>query len=85
MLAIGRAPLTNPKLLLMDEPSEGLAPVMVDTVVEVIATLRSQKLSIFLVEQNYRLGVDAADRVYILSKGVVVWDGSPDASKRRPT
>lgn len=84
MLAIGRAPLTNPKLLLMDEPSEGLAPVMVDTVVEVIATLRSQKLSIFLVEQNYRLGVDAADRVYILSKGVVVWDGSPDALEKAP-
>jgi branched-chain amino acid transport system ATP-binding protein len=84
MLAIGRALLTNPKLLLMDEPSEGLAPVMVDTVVEVIATLRSQKLSIFLVEQNYRLGVAAADRVCILSKGVVVWDGSPDVLEKAP-
>jgi branched-chain amino acid transport system ATP-binding protein len=78
MLAIGRALMTNPSLLLMDEPSEGLAPVIVDTVAAVIGTLRRQKLSIFLVEQNYRLGVDAADRVYILSKGVVVWDGPPD-------
>ena len=77
MLAIGRALMTNPTLILMDEPSEGLAPVIVDTEAEVIGTLRSQTLSIFLVEQNYRLGVDAADRVYILSKGVIVWDGSP--------
>lgn len=77
MLAIGRALMTNPTLILMDEPSEGLAPVIVDTVAAVISSLRSQKLSIFLVEQNYRLGVDAADRVYILSKGVIVWDGSP--------
>jgi branched-chain amino acid transport system ATP-binding protein len=78
MLAIGRALMTNPRLLLMDEPSEGLAPVIVDRVAAVIEVLRSQALSILLVEQNYRLGVDAADRVHILSKGVVVWEGTPD-------
>jgi branched-chain amino acid transport system ATP-binding protein len=78
MLAIGRALMTNPGLLLMDEPSEGLAPVIVDRVAEVIAGLRGRKLSILLVEQNYRLGVDVADHVHILSKGMVVWSGRPD-------
>jgi branched-chain amino acid transport system ATP-binding protein len=77
MLAIGRALMTNPRILLMDEPSEGLAPVIVERVAEVIQSLRGQELSILLVEQNYRLGVDCADRVYILSKGVVVWEGDP--------
>jgi len=82
MLAIGRALMTNPRLLLMDEPSEGLAPVIVAKVAEVISGLRQQKLSILLVEQNYRLGVDSADHVYILSKGVVVWQGSPAELER---
>jgi branched-chain amino acid transport system ATP-binding protein len=77
MLAIGRALMTQPRIVLMDEPSEGLAPVIVQRVAEVIHTLREQRLSIFLVEQNYRLGVDSADHVYILSKGEVVWEGSP--------
>jgi len=76
MLAIGRALMTNPRLILMDEPSEGLAPVIVEKVGEVIRLLRDQKLSILLVEQNYRLGVDSGDHIYILSKGVVVWSGS---------
>jgi branched-chain amino acid transport system ATP-binding protein len=78
MLAIGRALMTNPRILLMDEPSEGLAPVMVNRVEEVIRTLREQELSILLVEQNYRLGVAMGDHVYILSKGVVVWEGLPE-------
>jgi branched-chain amino acid transport system ATP-binding protein len=79
MLSIARALMTNPRILLMDEPSEGLAPVIVERVSEVIKSLRGQKLSILLVEQNYRLGVEAADHVYILSKGVVVWEGKPAA------
>jgi branched-chain amino acid transport system ATP-binding protein len=78
MLAIGRALMTNPRLLLMDEPSEGLAPVIVERVAEVIQGLRGERLSILLVEQNYRLGVHSADHVYILSKGRVVWEGAPD-------
>ena len=77
MLAIARALMTNPRLLLMDEPSEGLAPVIVEKVASVIQSLRGEKLSILLVEQNYRLGVDSADQVYILSKGAVVWEGKP--------
>jgi len=82
MLAIGRALMTNPRLILMDEPSEGLAPVIVDRVAEVITGLRDEKLSILLVEQNYRLGVDSADHVYILSNGTAVWSGSPAELER---
>lgn len=78
MLVIGRALLTNPRLLVMDEPSEGLAPVMVEKVSEVVGQLREQGLAIFLVEQNYRLAVSSADKVYVLSKGQVVWEGTPD-------
>jgi branched-chain amino acid transport system ATP-binding protein len=77
MLAIGRALMTNPRLVLMDEPSEGLAPVIVDRVGEIVRGLRDEKLSILLVEQNYRLGIESGDRVYILSKGTVVWQGTP--------
>jgi branched-chain amino acid transport system ATP-binding protein len=77
MLAIGRALLTNPKLLLMDEPSEGLAPVIVDRVGEIIAELREQGLAIFLVEQNYSLAIRSADIVSVLANGTVVWRGSP--------
>jgi branched-chain amino acid transport system ATP-binding protein len=77
MLAVGRALLTNPSLLLMDEPSEGLAPVLVERMGEIIAGLRRGGLSIFLVEQNYGLAVDCADVIYILSNGHVVWHGSP--------
>jgi len=76
MLAIGRALLTNPRLLLMDEPSEGLAPVIVERIGEVLTDLRRGGLGIFLVEQNYGLAIGAADVIYILSKGQVVWQGT---------
>ena len=76
MLAIGRALLTNPSLLLMDEPSEGLAPVIVEQIGEIITSLRRDGLSIFLVEQNYGLAIDSADLIYILSNGRVVWQGT---------
>jgi branched-chain amino acid transport system ATP-binding protein len=84
MLAIGRALMTNPRLILMDEPSEGLAPVIVERVGEVIRLLRDEKLSILLVEQNYRLGVDSGDHIYILSKGAVVWSGSAADLEQAP-
>jgi branched-chain amino acid transport system ATP-binding protein len=77
MLAIARALLTNPRLLLMDEPSEGLAPVIVDRVGDIIAELREQGLAIFLVEQNYGLAIRSADTVSILANGAVVWQGGP--------
>ena len=76
MLAIGRALMTNPRLLLMDEPSEGLAPVIVERISEVLTDLRRGGLGIFLVEQNYGLALGAADVIYILSKGQVVWQGT---------
>jgi branched-chain amino acid transport system ATP-binding protein len=82
MLAIARALMTNPRLILMDEPSEGLAPVIIERVGEVIAELCRQGLGIFLVEQNYRLAVEAADHVYILAKGTIVWQGSPHELER---
>ncbi len=77
MLAIGRAVMTNPQVLLMDEPSEGLAPVIVDKVGEVIRLLKQEGLCVFLVEQNYGLAIEVADRVYVLAGGQVVWQGSP--------
>jgi branched-chain amino acid transport system ATP-binding protein len=76
MLAIGRALMTNPRLLLMDEPSEGLAPVIVERIGEILTDLRRSGLGIFLVEQNYGLALGAADNIYILSIGQVVWQGS---------
>ncbi|TFV71563.1 ABC transporter ATP-binding protein [Blastococcus sp. CT_GayMR19] len=77
MLAIGRAVMTNPRVLLMDEPSEGLAPVIVDKVGEVIRLLKQEGLCVFLVEQNYGLAIETADRLYVLAGGQVVWQGSP--------
>jgi branched-chain amino acid transport system ATP-binding protein len=79
MAAIARALLTSPRLLLMDEPSEGLAPIIIQRLQEVIALLREEGLSILLVEQNYRMGIDLADHVYVLSKGHVAWEGAPAA------
>ncbi|MFC0295964.1 ABC transporter ATP-binding protein [Geobacillus jurassicus] len=78
MLSIGRALLTNPKVLLLDEPSEGLSPLMVREVAEIIRQLKQQGLTIFLVEQNLAMALELADFVYILSKGSVVFGGAPD-------
>jgi len=61
----------------MDEPSEGLAPVIIDRIGEILADLRRGGLSIFLVEQNYGLATALADTIYILSNGRVVWQGTP--------
>jgi branched-chain amino acid transport system ATP-binding protein len=77
MLAVGRALVANPSLLLMDEPSEGLAPVIIERIGEILAGLRRDGLSIFLVEQNYGLAISLADTIYILSNGRVVWQGTP--------
>ncbi len=77
MLAIGRALLTNPRLLLLDEPSEGLAPLLVRQVAGTIRALRGEGMSILLVEQNLRLALELADTVYIMTKGRVVYEGLP--------
>lgn len=77
MLAIGRALMTGPRILLMDEPTEGLAPVAVENVEHILGTLRSEGLGILLVEQNLYSALAVADRVYIMETGRVVWEGTP--------
>jgi branched-chain amino acid transport system ATP-binding protein len=79
MLAIARALTTNPELLLMDEPTEGLAPLLVREVGRTIETLKAQGLSILLVEQNLPLALRVADHVHVLSRGRVVHSSAPDA------
>ena len=78
MLAIGRALMTNPQLLLMDEPSEGLAPLIVREVGKIIYQLKQKGFSIFLVEQNLPMALKVADYLYILSNGKIVYDSTPD-------
>ena len=79
MVAIARALMTNPDLLLMDEPSEGLAPLLVQRIGEVLLELKSRGFSILLVEQNFPLATSIADYVYIMNKGQIVFEGLPDA------
>jgi branched-chain amino acid transport system ATP-binding protein len=78
MLAIARALMTNPDLLLMDEPTEGLAPLLVREVGRVIEALKSEGLSILLVEQNLALALRLSDRVHVLSRGRIVHSSTPD-------
>jgi branched-chain amino acid transport system ATP-binding protein len=75
MLAIGRSLMSEPRLLLLDEPSLGLAPQMIDVVYDIIEALRPTGLSILLVEQNVALALDVADRGYVLANGRVVLEG----------
>jgi branched-chain amino acid transport system ATP-binding protein len=78
MLAVGRALMGNPRVLLMDEPSEGLAPQLVAEVGRTIAQLKAEGQSIVLVEQNIRLTLDLADDIVIINTGRVVFSGSAD-------
>jgi branched-chain amino acid transport system ATP-binding protein len=76
MLAIARSLMTNPDLLLMDEPSEGLAPLIVRQVGDIILRLKERGISILLVEQNYPLALRVTDFLYIISKGRIVFEGT---------
>jgi branched-chain amino acid transport system ATP-binding protein len=75
MLAIARALLLNPKLLLLDEPSQGLAPLVVQEVFRIVMSMRAEGISVLLVEQNVRAAVEVADRAYVLDDGRVVYEG----------
>jgi branched-chain amino acid transport system ATP-binding protein len=77
MLAIARALMTNPRLLLMDEPTEGLAPLLVREVGRVIGDLKARGLAILLVEQNLPLALSVADHVHVLSRGRIVHSSGP--------
>ncbi len=82
MLAIGRALMCNPELLLMDEPTEGLAPLLVREVGATIARLKSEGLSILLVEQNLPMALSVADHVHVLSRGQIVHSSTPEELAR---
>ncbi len=78
MLAIARALMTGPELLLLlDEPSQGLAPLVVNAVMDTIRELKSQRVSMLLVEQNAEMALQLADRVYVIDHGTVVFEGTP--------
>ena len=79
MLAIARALMTGPELLLLDEPSQGLAPLVVSAVMDTIRELKSQRVSMLLVEQNVEMALQLADRVYVIDHGTVVFEGPPAA------
>jgi branched-chain amino acid transport system ATP-binding protein len=79
MLAIGRGLMSEPKVLLLDEPSLGLAPLVIGAIAETIIKLHQQGTTIFLVEQNARLGLDIAQRGYVIEVGKIVLEGSAHA------
>ena len=82
MLAIARALLTGPDLLLLDEPSQGLAPMVVNAVMETIRELKAQHVSMLLVEQNAEMALQLADRVYVIDHGTVVFEGNPEELRK---
>jgi branched-chain amino acid transport system ATP-binding protein len=75
MLSIGRALLLNPKLLILDEPSQGLAPLIVREVFRIVAQMRAEGISVLLVEQNVHMSLEVADHAYVLDDGHVVYSG----------
>jgi len=75
MLSIARALLLNPRLLILDEPSQGLAPLIVREVFRIIAQMRAEGISVLLVEQNVRMSLEITDDVYVIENGQVVYSG----------
>jgi branched-chain amino acid transport system ATP-binding protein len=82
MLAIARALVANPRLLLLDEPSEGLAPLIVRQITDIIVRLKQAGMTMLLVEQNFALATEVADRIVVLGKGRVRWTGTSDELRR---
>ena len=85
MLAMGRAMMANPEILLLDEPSMGLAPVLVDSIFDTIQQLHSSGTTILLVEQNARMALQVASRGYVMQTGEVVLDDSADLLRENET
>ena len=85
MLAIGRALIGNPTVLLMDEPSEGLAPVIVEELARAVKRLTHEtELALILVEQNSRLALDIAPRAVVMDRGQIVYDGESETLRKDP-
>ena len=78
MLSIGRALMTNPRYLLLDEPTEGLAPMMVEQIVGAIATISQQGMAVILVEQNFHIPERLADRFALIDSGRITWTGQKE-------
>jgi branched-chain amino acid transport system ATP-binding protein len=84
MLAVGRALITKPKLILLDEPTEGLMPLLVRLISETVKDINGKGTAILLVEQNIKTLKDICDRIYIMEKGSVVYSGTPAALEAAP-
>ncbi len=84
MLAFGRALVGNPALLMMDEPSEGLSPLLVREVEDIIKEIKARELSMLLVEQDSSFALKLADYVYIMSRGTVVYESEPEQLRQNP-
>jgi branched-chain amino acid transport system ATP-binding protein len=84
MLAIGRALVGNPSVLLMDEPSEGLAPVIVEELARAVKRLTETEVALILVEQNTRIALDISPRTVVMDRGRVAFDGASDDLRRDP-
>jgi branched-chain amino acid transport system ATP-binding protein len=84
LLSIARGLLTNPKMLLLDEPTKGLAPVIVNDIVKILGTIRQTGIAVLLVEQNLRICEKLADRHYVLEEGRIVYSGNAEDFARDP-
>ena len=84
MLTIGRSLMGNPELLLIDEPTEGLAPIMVQEVRDVLAGINKAGVSILLVEHNFKVAVSLAERIYLMGKAYVGFSGTPEELQEQP-
>jgi len=83
MLAIARALAGNPDLLMLDEPSQGLAPLLVQELSHLMARLKAEGVTILLVEQNVRMALEVTDQVLVLGKGALVFAGATEEFRRR--
>lgn len=83
MLTIARTLMGNPELLLVDEPTEGLAPLIVEEVANIISQVNREGLTVLIVEQKLPIALELADRIYVMSKGVIQWEGTPEELEER--